>query len=177
MQMSVTLQLPRDALSIPVMRGVLTASMRSIRVEQECIDDIAVAITEACTNVLELSLDDDKYEVTARITESCAEIAVIDTGHGFDADSLGHTPADSSAESGRGIQLMRALVDRVAFESRPASGTVVHLQKNLKLQPDSPLWAMPAFHGRSGHEDDPQGQQEVLAERGALLDEALQAEA
>jgi hypothetical protein len=29
---------------------------------------------------------------------------------------------------------MRLLVDRLAFESRPEEGTVVHLQKRLELQ-------------------------------------------
>ena len=39
--------------------------------------------------------------------------------------------AEPSAEDGRGIQLMRALVDEVTFTSRPQVGTVVHLEKQL----------------------------------------------
>lgn len=174
MQMSFTLQLPRDALSVPVMRGVLTASLGSIRVDQGCISDIAIAITEACTNVLEHSLEDDEYEVTARINEKAAEITVTDTGHGFDAESLGRAEADVSAESGRGIQLMRALVDMVAFESQPESGTIVHLHKRLHLRDDSPLHALSP--DGQGAPPDEQGQDEVLAEREAVLQPPVDAD-
>jgi serine/threonine-protein kinase RsbW len=139
MQMSFTLDLPRDALSVPVMRGVITASLRSIGTETECISDIAVAITEACTNVIEHSLDGDAYEVTARVQDARCHIQVKDTGRGFDAESLGRKDALDTAEGGRGIQLMRALVDRVAFESRPEDGMVVHLEKQLGFTPDSPM--------------------------------------
>lgn len=139
MQMSFTLQLPRDALSVPVLRGVITASMRSIGIERDCMADIAVAITEACTNVIAHSLEGDEYEVTARIIDAMCQIDVVDTGHGFDAEALGRTDAPSTAESGRGIQLMRALVDRVAFESRPEAGMIVHLEKRLTFTPESPM--------------------------------------
>lgn len=142
MQISVTLELPRDALSIPVMRGVLTSSLKTLRVERDCIDDIAVAITEACTNVLDHSVEGDEYEVTARVIDRDCQIDVIDTGHGFDGNSLGRTGADETAESGRGIQLMRALVDSVRFESRPEAGTIVRLIKRLALSDDSPLHAL-----------------------------------
>ncbi len=171
MLMSFTLQLPRDALSVPVMRGVLTASLNSVRVNRDCVNDIAIAITEACTNVLEHSADDDEYEVTARIHDDVCEIAVIDTGHGFDADSLGRGNADISAESGRGIQLMRALVDRVAFVSRPEAGTIVHLEKRLLLEADSPLRALGAGDGTSNGRLDvsDEEQQRLLAERDAML--------
>jgi len=57
---------------------------------------------------------------------------VIDRGRGFDAERLGHAEADPSAEEGRGIQLIRALVDKVHFRSRAESGTIVHLEKELQ---------------------------------------------
>lgn len=139
MQMSFTLRLPRDALSVPLLRGVISASLRSIGVDRDCIADISVAITEACTNVIAHSMEGDEYEVTARIIDDICEIDVIDTGHGFDAEFLGRSDAPTTAESGRGIQLMRALVDRVAFESRPEAGMMVHLEKRLEFTPDSPM--------------------------------------
>lgn len=81
----------------------------------------------------------DDYSVRVRVTDDVAIIEVIDAGHGFDSADLGRGDAAPSAERGRGIQLMRALVDRVLFESRPESGTVVHLEKRLDLLGDSPL--------------------------------------
>ena len=51
----------------------------------------------------------------------------------------GHAEADPSAEEGRGIQLIRALVDSVHFRPRAESGTIVHLEKELQYVDGSPL--------------------------------------
>jgi hypothetical protein len=34
---------------------------------------------------------------------------------------------------------MRALVDKVRFESKPEAGTIVHLEKNLEFDENSPV--------------------------------------
>jgi hypothetical protein len=44
------------------------------------------------------------------------------------------------AESGRGLMLMRALVDNVAFRSEPRAGAVVHMVKTLRFDRAHPLW-------------------------------------
>lgn len=134
MEIKVTLELPRDALSVPVVRRVLATSMHTLGVEATCIEDIGIALTEACTNVLDHTNGDDEYEVVAGIDDNVCTILVVDTGRGFDADHLGHAEADPSAEEGRGIQLIRALVDRVQFQSRPETGMVVHLEKTLAFR-------------------------------------------
>ena len=40
---------------------------------------------------------------------------------------------------GRGLALMRALVDNVAFHNEPQAGAVVHMVKALSYEPDYPL--------------------------------------
>src|SRR3954451_4598682 len=134
-----TLQLPRDALSVPVVRRVLNSSMQTLGVEEDCLTNIEIALTEACTNVLDHAADGDEYQVVAGLDDNSCVIEVIDTGRGFDADRLGHAEADPSAEEGRGILLIRALVDRVHFRSRPESGMIVHLEKELRFKEGSPL--------------------------------------
>jgi serine/threonine-protein kinase RsbW len=81
--------------------------------------------------------------------EDVCEIRVIDTGRGFDHASLSAAMTDTSAERGRGISLMQALVDNVSFESRPQAGTVVHLVKHLELEENSPLRQLPPRQARS----------------------------
>src|SRR5205814_5294225 len=96
--------------------------------------------TEACANVIEHSSDaEDDYEIRVAVNDHFCEIRVIDTGRGFDAETLSDSAADVSAERGRGIQLMRALVDKVRFESKPEAGTIVHLEKHLDFEESSPL--------------------------------------
>ena len=131
MEINLGLLLPRDALSIPVARHICRQAMREVGVEDSCIGDIEVALTEACTNVLEHSGPSDEYEVQVTIDDRDCIIRVIDTGRGFDSKALSSRGRDLVGEGGRGIELMRALVDRVKFESKPEAGTVVHLQKAL----------------------------------------------
>jgi len=132
-EIKLTLALPRDELSVPVARRVLRQAMDVLGVHEEVTSDIEIALTEACTNVLDHAEGAEEYEVSAGIDGELCVIEVIDRGAGdFDPTLLGHTEADGHAEEGRGIQLMRALVDRVHFDNREQVGTVVHLEKRLE---------------------------------------------
>jgi serine/threonine-protein kinase RsbW len=131
MEIKLTLALPRDEYSVPVARRVLARAMDVLGVDDSVVADIELALTEACTNVLDHAADTDEYEVSAGIDGTVCVIEVVDRGGGFDSVGKGLTDADPSAEDGRGIQLMRALVDKVTFTSRPQTGTVVHLEKQL----------------------------------------------
>jgi serine/threonine-protein kinase RsbW len=131
MEIKLTLALPRDEYSVPVARRVLARSMDVLGVDETVVADIELALTEACTNVLDHAGDTDEYEVSAGIDGTVCVIEVIDRGAGFDSASMGLAEADPAAEDGRGIQLIRALVDKVTFTSRPQTGTVVHLEKQL----------------------------------------------
>jgi serine/threonine-protein kinase RsbW len=136
MRMAMSILLPRDESSVPVARHLAAGAMEQLGVAQACAEDIQVALTEACTNVILHSGPGDAYEVAVDVDETCCVIRVIDRGHGFDAGSV-RGPADDSAESGRGMGLMKSLVDQVIFESRPEAGTVVHLEKRLEYGKDS----------------------------------------
>ena len=149
LQVKFTLVLPRDAATVPVARRLCRAALKDLGIERACLVDVTLAVTEACANVIEHSSDsDDEYEVTVSIKEALCEIQVTDTGRGFDHASLTGDMSDTSAERGRGIALMHALVDNVSFDSKPQAGTVVHLVKTLDLEENSPLLRLPARPGR-----------------------------
>ena len=172
MEIKFTLQLPRDALSVPVVRKVLQSSMRTLGVAEECLMDIELALTEACTNVLDHAAAGDEYQVVAGLDDNACVIEVVDAGRGFDADHLGHAEADPSAEEGRGIQLIRTLVDRVHFKSRPERGMVVHLEKQLEFADGSPLQRL-ADRGTDTVAIDLERAQPAIAEREAALSQPL----
>ena len=158
MEIKLTLALPRDEISVPVVRTLLKQAMKVLGVVPEVTADIELALTEACTNVLDHSDESDEYEVSAGIDGDQCVIEVVDRGRGFDGSLLGMAHAESTAEEGRGIQLMRALVDTVTFTSRPHKGTVVHLEKKLEWQPGSVIqhWtedAPPTEHGPWSDDD------------------------
>ena len=151
MQISLGLTLPRDEVGIPVARHICRDALNEIGVEPECTSDIEIALTEACTNVLEHSGPGDEYEVNVTVDGHTCVIRVIDTGHGFDGGGLADMSDKLAAEDGRGVGLMRALVDRIEFISKPEAGTIVHLEKSLELQDDSPaVRLMRRSDGESG---------------------------
>jgi serine/threonine-protein kinase RsbW len=138
MQLTLSLCLPRDHLTVPVARRVVRSSMEVIGVDDDAVSSIEIALSEACTNVLKHSGPGDEYEVRVDIDDDVATIEVVDRGHGFDSSSLvGDERVPPTAERGRGIELMKALVDSVRFESKPADGTIVHLEKRLDYAEDS----------------------------------------
>jgi serine/threonine-protein kinase RsbW len=151
-EIKLTLALPRDELSVPVARRVLRQAMDVLGVHGETTADIEVALTEACTNVLDHAVEAEEYEVSAGIDGDVCVIEVIDRGVGFNATELGHGDADPGAEEGRGIQLMRSLVDRVQFDKREQVGTVVRLEKRLEWHEGSVIKTLtdgrdPTRHG------------------------------
>jgi serine/threonine-protein kinase RsbW len=131
--------LPRDALTLPIIRHITTCSLEELGVVPATVDDVALALTEACTNVVKHSGVDDEYEVHLVVADDVCEISVVDTGRGFDSSALDTGMAPATAEQGRGLALLSALVDGVRFESRPEDGTVVHLVKQLDVIGDGPL--------------------------------------
>ena len=144
MRISFSLSLPRDSATVPVVRRICRDALNVLGVADDCSGAIQVAVSEACTNVLKhVEGTGDEYEVDVRVDDDICSISVIDTGDGFDhanfpfaedSDGLSQT-----SEGGRGIFLMRAMVDKLEFTSEPENGTIVHLVKRLNFGPDSVL--------------------------------------
>jgi serine/threonine-protein kinase RsbW len=158
---------PRETLSIPVMRRVLGDTLSRLGLDEECISDLLLAVTEACTNVLRHAGPGFRYEVVARVGRSRCELQVLDNGRGFDPARVrvtrrahlgrahlrrppvrpvpllrrrGRTPDVSQlAESGRGLAIMQACVDDVSLHTGPGKGTVVQLRKRIEWRDDAPL--------------------------------------
>ena len=140
MQIQLSVSMPREEATLPLIRHLVKYSLFEIGVTRDCIGDVELALTEACANVITHSAGDDQYLVDMTITADTCEIRVIDTGHGLDFETLGRDEAAIDAESGRGIQLMRALVDTISFKSEPETGTIVHLVKRLQLDGGAPTF-------------------------------------
>ena len=144
MRISFSLCLPRDSATVPVVRRICRDALDVLGVSDDCNGAIQVAVSEACTNVLQhVEGTGDEYEVDVAVDDSVCAIRVIDTGNGFDHTTVPvATNGDglsTSAEGGRGIFLMRAMVDELEFKSEPEKGTIVRLVKRLQFESDSVL--------------------------------------
>ncbi|GAA4086866.1 ATP-binding protein [Nonomuraea soli] len=137
MEATIALRLPRDAASVPLIRRMLDAALASLGVVSTIRDDIELMLTEACSNVIKHADPADEYTVSAAVQRDLCTIRVVDTGHGFDPAAM--TAPSPASESGRGLQIMRALADDVRFDNRHENGAVVCLEKKLSYEPGAPL--------------------------------------
>jgi serine/threonine-protein kinase RsbW len=137
-----SLRLPRDVVTVPLVRTICRDAMHRLGVTPDCQGDVALALTEACANVVQHAEGVNEYEVVIEFCGGLCHIRVIDRGAGIDVTDSGRTETALDRDSGRGVVLMRLLVDRIAFESRPEYGTVVHLQKQLELEDGALLTAL-----------------------------------
>ena len=125
---------------MPVTRRLIAQALRVVGVEPDTVSDVEIALSEACANVLRHAQVGDAYEVRAGFDQERAFLEIIDQGAGFAAAASARP--DDDAESGRGVTLMRALMDKVRFESRSGDGSSVVLEKRLRFLPDSPIQQM-----------------------------------
>lgn len=131
-----SISLPRRNYTVSVVRDVLGALLRRSGLCEECVDDILLSVSEACANAIEHGEPADDYEVEAELAPGWCELRISHTGRAPDTTALARrftsdrVPLPSmEAESGRGILLMRYLMDEVAFSGEPR--TTVILRKRV----------------------------------------------
>lgn len=144
--LELSVNLPSETESVPVVRRLAAQALRSFGVTERDVGDVEVAIGEACANVIDHAIDSDTYEVQVELAADQCTITVVDQGGGFDATAVPRNP-DPRSEGGRGLALMRALTDIVAFRNEPQAGTVVHMTKRLEHDKSHPLWSRPTTSG------------------------------
>lgn len=136
--LDLSLSLPRESSSVPVVRKLSVQALTAFGVIHEDVADVELAITEACANVIDHAADTDTYEVRVELASDECSITVIDQGSGLPVSAVADD-VDVEAETGRGLALMRAMVDNVAFRSEPRAGAVVHMVKTLRYEREHPL--------------------------------------
>lgn len=96
----------------------------------EDIEDMKVAISEACTNAIKHSLD-NKFYIEYKIFENGLTIQVTDKGKGYNVDSVDKPNLSEPKESGLGLFIIESLMDEVKIESSVDNGTTITMTKYL----------------------------------------------
>ena len=161
MEIQMALYLPRDAVSVPVSRQVLDRCLETLGVTPDTRGDIALALSEACANVILHAGPGEEYEVRVSTRNCQCAIEVVNTGRpdgepspdGIGPVTMkdGRAPggerpdrfplADESpaglAEHGRGLKIIDAVVDNVQLTGDERRGTTLHFEKKLDWLPDA----------------------------------------
>jgi serine/threonine-protein kinase RsbW len=128
-----SVRLPTDAQSVPLVRGLLRQALQYLGVAETGIQEIVLALTEACANVVKHAAGAEEYEVDVAIDDVLCRITVVDDGGGFDPATA--QTATPPLDGGRGLILMRALVDRLDFVQDEDGRHRVTLEKRLNSSP------------------------------------------
>nr|WP_164489091.1 MULTISPECIES: ATP-binding protein [unclassified Romboutsia] len=94
------------------------------------IEDIKVAVSEACTNAIKHS-SDDKFYISFNMLDNGLNIEIRDNGKGCDVECLGKPDLKNPKENGLGIFIIQALMDEVSIESEDNKGTTIKMTKYL----------------------------------------------
>lgn len=96
----------------------------------EDIEDIKVAVSEACTNAIKHSLD-NRFSVEYTIFESGLTIQITDSGKGYDVEAVSKPNLEEPKESGLGLFIIQSLMDEVDIKSDIDHGTIIKMTKYL----------------------------------------------
>jgi serine/threonine-protein kinase RsbW len=134
----VALFMPRDAASVPISRQVLDSCLETLGVTAETRTDIALALSEACSNVVLHAGAGEEYEVLARARDGRCVIEVMNEGNGTVAVAPPAEPVALTAEHGRGLKIIDAVTDNLRLTGNGRAGTTVHFEKSLDWVPGAP---------------------------------------
>ncbi len=145
MDSAIELEIPARPEYVALARLVVSSLASTRRdLTDDRVDDLKVAVSEACTNAIEAhhSVDTtDSVLIRCREGDDRLEIEIEDQGGGFDPESLPEHPPVTDPERlnferGLGIPLIKTLVDEVAIDS---SGEGTRVTLTIHCLPVDPL--------------------------------------
>lgn len=98
--------------------------------------DILVAVSEACSNSIEHSGcgPDQELEITFNYVPGTFTVELKDYGCGFDYQKIARRSAKNMSIRGRGILIMKTLMDEVHYEPHP-DGLYLKMIKKIQINP------------------------------------------
>ncbi|SRR5436190_19951405 len=123
----VEIEVAAAAPGVPLVRHALRGLLSGIDVDDDVIADIALAVTEACTNAVVHAYRDGRgtIQVTASHVDGALEVAVRDHGGGM-------SPRVDTPGLGVGLPVIAAIAESVEIGSPPDGGTEVRMHFALR---------------------------------------------
>jgi serine/threonine-protein kinase RsbW len=125
----VELEIPARSAYVGVVRLALAALARNAGMDEEAVDDLRIAVSEACTNAVlstEQAAPDEPVAVTWREEPGRVVVEVGDRGPVYDPEAAGEQDTQGIRMS-LSVSLLRSLVDECEIEPRPDGGMVTRL--------------------------------------------------
>jgi anti-sigma regulatory factor (Ser/Thr protein kinase) len=117
----VKLTLPARPENVSVIRHVLGAFAEALRLPDDLVEDLRLAVTEACTNVVRHAYPPEvpgPVEITIVPGDEHVSVVVADYGRGIGAST-------DTTGPGLGLPLIAAIADEVELQPVPGGGSRV----------------------------------------------------
>ena len=133
------LKVPSHTDYLDVIRDFISKLATEAGFDEENVHKIALALDEACTNVIRHAYDRGEegfVEVEANVNRKGLSLTVSDSGRGFNPDRI-ETPDIEKLMAqhkfgGFGLYLIKTLMDEVEFSIAPGVRNEVRMTKHLK---------------------------------------------
>lgn len=134
------LVVPNEPSRMREIRGFVADFLADVRAPIDVSTEILLAAGEAAGNAVKYG---HRPKVRSELRIRClldgrdVIVTVVDDGPGFDSDRTAQIPLDPFASGGRGLFLMKTLMDEVTIETSPV-GTSVELKRRTFSEPPLP---------------------------------------
>ena len=119
-------------------REFINSAAAEIGLSKETIDNIILAVDEACTNIIKHAykyFPDGKIILNLKTDKKTFTIEIIDYGKSFEPGLIPNPDLlkyyDEKRVGGLGMYLMKKLMDEVKYSSVPGKFNQVSLSKNI----------------------------------------------
>ncbi len=130
---TVELKIPAKAEWVAVARLAVAAVASRLRFSVDEIEDIKLAVAEACTNCIQHGVPVDQIEITSEVMSDEVRVSVRDHSVGQRLGSVGRDGAfaDGKRTEELGIFLIRQLMDDVSYRVDAREGTELIMIKRV----------------------------------------------
>ncbi len=134
----VVIEFPSEYKFLNIVDLVCSEIVENLCVEQKASNEIAISVIEAVTNAIDhgnCSCPDENVRIVFTCKDDRFCVEVEDCGKGFDYKCYLKNipdPSDIKHLRGRGIFIMKNMMDSLDFEMVPGRGMKVKLEKLLK---------------------------------------------
>jgi serine/threonine-protein kinase RsbW len=115
---------------VSIIRLTTSGIANKIGFSMDDIEDMKVAVSEACSNAVKHS-EDNKVIINFNLLNNGIQIEIIDNGKGYDVDSIETPDLSNPKEGGLGLFIIQTLMDEVNISSRGNQGTTIKMTKYL----------------------------------------------
>ena len=129
---TVELRIPSKAEWVAVARLAVAAVANRLQFSIEEIEDVKLAVAEACTNCIQHAAGGQRIDITCETFPDGLTIRVRDFALGSEGSPTGpRRLSDAHLGGGLGVFLIRSLMDSVEYEVDPERGTNLVMTKKV----------------------------------------------